>query len=231
MVIHGCAKDPTWGLFGQLTSRIEDASTLNEIKQLGGRAITWIEGFGDCMLYVAAFTRKPDGSFEARKNDADIARVVRSHWDWTGSKPPAGNAIRWVGIHNLVDNEDFCHKLNKRIGLLANPPKYPDGKPALGTIHGRTYPLNHRVYDACGSKNLNGDLYANFEAPANVNIPDPVTGKLNGPIEGLYPAILGKDDVALVPGLKNGDTVYCGVISVHKDLSAPFWRQIHSALS
>jgi len=47
MVIHGNAKDPTWGPFGQMTSQIEDQASLEAIKKQGGRAITWIEGFGD----------------------------------------------------------------------------------------------------------------------------------------------------------------------------------------
>ena len=227
MVIHGNAKDPTWGPFGQMTSQIEDKASLEAIKKQGGRAITWIEGFGDCMIYAAAFNQNPDGAFQSRTEAgaSDLALVVRSHWNWADPKAARGNALRWVGIHNLVDDEDFARPLNHRLGLLKQPPTYPDGTPALGTLPGRTYPLNHKVYDACGSKDLNGYNYPNPEAPNNVNATNPDTGKPNGPIEGLYPAIVGKDDVAAPAGSKPGDTIYCGVISIHKDLSAPFWRQ------
>ena len=227
MVIHGNAKDPTWGPFGQLTSRIEDADSLTKIKAQGARAITWIEGFGDCMIYVAEFKQLPNSTFEARTEPgaADLARVVRSHWNWSDPNAKGGNAIRWVGIHNLVDNEDFVKPLIARVGPLTSPPTYPDGRPAIGTIPGRIEPVNHRIYDACGSKDLNGSNYINPEATAKVNTIDPTSGKPVGPLQGLYPATVGKDDVAPLSGQKPGDTVYCGVISVHKDLSAPFWRQ------
>ena len=149
MVIHGAAKDPTWGPFGQQTSRLEGAASLKAIKAQGGRAITWIEGFGDCMLYAAAFNRKPAGTFEARSDDKDIAKVVRSHWDWAAPDAAAGNTIRWVGIHNTkVDDEDFCQPLNKRLGLLkllTRPTPMQRlrcgcDRPALGTL------LNHKGF-------------------------------------------------------------------------------------
>jgi len=44
-------------------------------------------------------------------------------------------------------------------------PTYPDGRPAVGWIEGVTYPLNARVYDACGSKDINGYLRPSCEPP------------------------------------------------------------------
>ena len=227
MVIHGLAKDPTWGPYAQQVSVYESGETLKKIKQMGGRAITWIEGFGDCMLYAVQLNVGADGAFVARTDNPAMALVARSHWNWTDKNPWTGKtAFRWIGPHNLVDREDFCVKLLDAPGADGfNPvPHYPDGKPAVGTIPGKTYPLNHRVYDACGSKDVNGNLAASYETPAKVNDKLP-NGQPTGPTEGLYPAQVGWPEVAALAGYKKGETVYCGVISVHKDISAPFWNQ------
>ncbi len=227
MVIHGLAKDPTWGPFAQQVSVYESGDSLKKIKEMGGRAITWIEGFGDCMLYAVQLNIKADGTFVTRGDNPAMSLVARSHWNWTDKNPWVGKtAFRWIGPHNLVDREDFCVSLLDLPGAdTFNPmPHYPDGKPAVGIIPGKTYPLNHRVYDACGSKDVNGTLAASYETPARVNDKLP-NGQPTGPTEGLYPAQVGWPEVAAPAGYKQGETVYCGVISVHKDISAPFWNQ------
>lgn len=224
MVIHGMAKDPTWGPYAQRLSELEDGAAFRKIKEQGGRVITWIEGFGDCMLYVVALERNPDGTFVARKDDPRVTEVKRSHWNWADPHLPKGNTFRWVGQHNLVNREDFVAPLLQDLKNLPPVPIYPDGKPAVGHLPGARYPLDAQVYDACGAKDINGELHPSCELPEHVNEIDPATGMPHGPMEGLYPAVLGKDDVPAVPGRKPGETVYCGVMSVHKDLSAPYWQ-------
>ena len=103
-------------------------------------------------------------------------------------------------------------------------PTYPDGRPAVGwTCPRQRYPLNARVYDACGAKDINGDRHPAFEPTNGVSRTEAASGTTKNLTEGLYPAVLGRDDVPAAQGAKPGDAVYCGVISVHKDLSAPYW--------
>ena len=223
--INGPASDPTWGPYGQRLSELDHAKSFPELKATGARVACWIEGFGDCMIYAGAAERKPDGTFARRGDDLRLTSLCRTHWCWAVPELPKGNEFRWVGIHNATNDEDFVMPEYGHVARAIPVPTYPDGRSAVGWMDGVTYPLNARVYDACGSKDINGHLRPACEPPAKVNDRDPATGKPVGPIEGLYPAIIGKDDVPQLPGLKPGDTVYCGVLSVHKDLSAPFWRE------
>lgn len=229
VVIVGCGSDPTWGPYAQRLTELDAGTSCARIAQGGQRRIAWIEGFGDCMVYAAAFVRAEDGSFLGREEDPRVPRTVRNHWNWADPRVPAGNALRWVGIHNSVNAEDFVPPGMTLRAIGVPPPRYPDGRVAIGVAEGGRYPLDARVYDACGAKDLNGRIAAAFELPVHVNDPAAGGGAPAGPIEGLYPAIVGLDDVAAPPGVGPGQTVYAGVISVHKDLSAPFWRDYSRA--
>jgi hypothetical protein len=192
---------------------------------MGARIIVWIEGFGDCMLYAVSLERLPDGSFEKRRDDSQAVLVKRSHWNWANRALPPGNTFRWVGLHSVINDEDYLQTAYTRKKRGLPLPTYPDGSPAVGWLEGLPYPLNARLYDACGSKDINGFLYPSCEPPVEVNEIVQETGKRRGPIEGLYAAIPGKDDVPAMEGVPSGEPIYCGVLSVHKDLSAPFWRE------
>ncbi|MCC6443304.1 MAG: hypothetical protein IT210_07585 [Armatimonadetes bacterium] len=225
VAMSGVAIDPTWGPYAQHLTVLENRSRFQPLKRKSVPMIAWIEGVGDCMIYAAAFERQANGSFKKRQDDPATALVMRSHWSWAAPNIPQGNAFRWVGIHNTLNNEDFIRPRFTRERLGIPVPTYPDGRPAVGWLPGAIYPLNARIYDACGAKDINGSLSPAFELPAQVNDIDLATGKRKGPVEGLYPAVIGQDETPAVPGLKAGDIAYAGVISVHKDLSAPFWRQ------
>lgn len=223
--LHGPASDPTWGPYAQRLTELDQARSYPELRAAGARVITWVEAFGDCMLYAATLQQTAAGSFARREDDPRLARLCRTHWCWTNRDLPPGNVFRWVGVHNTTSQEDFVLPAYglRQWGLPA--PTYPDGRPATGWLPTGQYPLTAEVYDACGSKDLNGRLAATYEAPEGVNDLDPATGKPRGPVEGLYVATTGMAEVPRLPGLRDGDPVYCGVISVHKDLSAPFWLE------
>jgi hypothetical protein len=225
MNIHGAGSDPVWGPYAQCLTALEQGQSLREMKRLGARVIVWIEGFGDCMLYAVALEQRPDGSFVRREEDPEVSLVRRNHWNWAHRELPQGNTLRWVGLHNTINDEDFVLPAFAREKRGLPMPTYPDGRPAAGWLSDAPYPLNARIYDACGAKDIAGRLRPACEPTAGVNEIDPATGQPKGPTEGLCPAVAGRDDVPLLPGRKPGDTVYCGVLSVHKDLSAPFWLE------
>ncbi|HSV73431.1 MAG TPA: hypothetical protein VLH79_06705 [Chthonomonadales bacterium] len=220
MVIHGFGADPTWGPFGQQLRFVEAREAFDAIRAAGGRVITYFEGFGDSMAYAAAFERRADGAFTEVAGHPGLARVVRNHWNWTSADTPLGNAVRWVGIHNVTNREDFVAPVARRLRWTLPAPRYPDGTAATGWVPGRPYPLNARVYDACGSKNLNGDLDPHFERVAGMGPEDIRPDRA----EGLLTARPGVDDVAAAPGAPDRP-VLCGVANIHKDLSAPFWLE------
>ena len=218
MVIHGYGADPTWGPYGQMLRFIGSREEFAAIRAAGGRVLTYFEGFGDGMVYVAAFERVAGGGFRSVEGHPGIARVLRNHWNWSSPDAPAGNAVRWVGIHNVTNREDFVAPALERLRWSVPPPRYPDGSAAVGWTPGRPYPLSARVYDACGAKDLNGDLYPTYEPVKGL---PPEDGRPDR-AQGLLSARPGTDDVAPAPGRPDAP-VLCGVASIHKDLSAPFW--------
>ncbi len=225
MAIASEGMDPTWGPFAQCTGAIDGLKNFRDLKNAGAKVICWIEGFGDTFTYVAAFDRNSDGSFLMRKDQASMAWVKRDEWNWTHWQNPPGNTCRWVGIHNVVNNEDFTMPAFSREKVGLKLPTYPDGRSAVGWLTSSEwdYPLNAAVYDACAAKDINGHIHPALEVIKDANTLDPATGKPKGPTEGLFLATVGNNGFKY-PGAKNGDKLYCGGMSIHKDLSAPFWQ-------
>ncbi len=225
MDIHSSDADATSGPFTQWTSALDALNDYRDLKNAGAKVTCWIEGFGDARVYAAALERKEDGSFVMRKDAPSVALIERNPWNWTSPQTSASNTVRWTGIHNLVNDEDFTMPTfsHEKAGLKL--PTYPNGRSAVGYVKDSEwqYPLNAAVYDACGAKDINGHMRPSYNIFPDVNQIDPVTGKPKGPTEGLFLATVGKNGFKRA-GLKNGDMIYCAMISIHKDLSAPFWR-------
>jgi hypothetical protein len=224
MDIFGFGTDPTWGPFAQRLTELDSINNFRFLKNHGTRIIAYIEGFGDCMLYAARLNRSQDGSFQKRTDDPSLPSLIRNAWDWGNDTLPEGNVTRWIGVQNTVNDEDFIPPAYKREACQLPIPRYPDGRSAVGWIDGKRYPLNARIFDACGSKDVNGNLRPTFESPSGLSQTINNAAQKSWRILDIYPAIYGVDDTS-TPGLKAGDTVYSCIISVHKDLSAPFWRE------
>ena len=221
MVSGNYAADPAWGAYGQLSSAQQLGEPFNQAKQSNLRWITWVEAFGECMLYAAAFERRPDGSFLQYDGSPGLAQLSRSAWGWESGQ--SGNALRWVGIHNAINDEDFMLPQLSRTNLAWPTPAYPDGRPAIGWLMAAQYPLSARVYDAAGSKDINGKLAVEFEGlPDKANTTD-ATGNRLGSTNGLYAIILDKSRIDQHPGRKLGDQLHAGILNVGKDAAAPFW--------
>jgi len=220
VLIANIAADPTWGPYAQRLGYLDMAELREALRGSGVRTITYIEGVGDCMIYAIALVRRADGTYETHASDARTPRPVRTHWCWGSPELPRGDALSWAGIHASVLGEDFVRPdyTLKAIGLA--PPTYPDGRPAIGRVSGARPPLDAELWDACASKDLNGRLRPIFAPAIGLK---PGDQSMPGMTDGLYEAVVGRDDVDGV-GLRAGDRVWCGLVSVHKDISAPFWR-------
>lgn len=226
MVSGNFAADPVWGPYGQRSSAAQAQAAFDYAKTNGLRWITWVETYGDCMLYAAALERQPDGSFPRHKNDPELARLARTAWNWESERVRMGNVFRWVGLHNAVNSENFVqpHLTREKLGLPA--PTYPDGRRAVGWREGGQYPLNALVYEAVCSKDINGRLAIDNETlPEKANQIDPATGQPAGATNGLYGIHLDANQARSVPGHKEGDTVFASILLVGKDPAAPFWTE------
>ncbi|NLH99882.1 MAG: hypothetical protein GX446_10390 [Chthonomonadales bacterium] len=221
VLLCNIAADPTWGPFAQRLSVLETRTIVQRLRGKDVRTITYIEGVGDCMIYAVAFARRPDGSLEKHPEDPLTAKPVRTHWCWVADGLPLGDEVSWAGIHASVGGEKHVQPAYTLAARGIPVPRYPDGRPATGRLHGPREPLNAEVWDACASKDINGDVRPIFGPVAGVT---PGEAPAEPYRRGLYAAVGGRDEIdgaSVEPGV----TVWCGVISVHKDLSAPFWRE------
>ncbi len=221
MVSGNFAADPTWGAYGQLSSAHQATRLFEQAKSSHLRWISWVEAFGECMLYAAGFERLPDETWPRTAGQPALAQLSRSAWNWESGRP--GNALRWVGLHNALNDEDFMQPQLTRTNLGWPVPTYPDGRSAIGWIDGLGYPLNAKVYDATGSKDINGKLAVEFEGlPEKVNRLDSAGNRL-GSTNGLYAVTLEKSRASQYPNRRPGDILYASVLNVGKDPAAPFW--------
>jgi len=226
VLVGNYAADPIWGPYGQYVNALPSAETFRKAKEAGLHWITWLEGFGDCVMYAAALQRNPDGSFSTLEGAPEVAELVRTAWGWEDEGAERGNTFRWVGLHNTANNEDFVMPLFSRERLGFPIPTYPDGRPALGWLPTGQYPVNARIYDACCSKDLNGNVDTSgegYKVAEGASEIDPVTGEPKAEIEGLYSILVGPNELPNFPGRKVGETLYVSHMAAGKDPACPFW--------
>jgi hypothetical protein len=220
VVLVNIAADPTWGPYAQRLSVLDTDAIRRGLQDSDALTLTYIEGAGDCMVYAIALERRTDGSFAGDAGDPQTPRPVRTHWCWGAAGLPKGNTLTWAGIHATVLGEAYVRPRHTLAAIGVRPPTYPDGRPAVGRVSGVAPPLDAELWDACAAKDLNGRIRPIFAAAIGVapgqDAPEPLR-------EGLYRAVAGADALE-ASGLAPGQAVWCGCISVHKDLSAPFWR-------
>ncbi len=233
LVLQNIAADPVWGLYSQYSWSLVSQSPAaqqqhQELKESGVRYITWVEAFGDCVMYAGALEQQLDGTFVTRPEQPEMARLARTAWTWETHDPAPGNVYRWVGLHNTANDEDFVQPLFARERTGFPTPAYPDGRPAIGSLPDKPYPANALIYDACCAKDINGDVDLSgegFMAPKRANAFDPATSQRLASTEGLYPLVLGPNQLSAFPGRQLGDVVYISHMAASKDPACPFWSE------
>ena len=232
MVSGNYGADPTWGPFGQAVSFLQAERRFKDTHSMGVHWITWTEAFGECMLYAAALEQNKAGDFRGRVGNPEIAVLTRQAWNWESDRARPGTALRWVGLHNTVNDEDFVVPRFSRERLGFPIPCYPDGSRAIGALKEGRYPLNSRVYDAVCIKDINGHTTVELELlPKRANRIDPKTGKPEGSTEGLYRATIDRNRARYFRGHKIDDDIFAAVLHVGKDPAAPFWSSYVRAMA
>ncbi|MCK5805084.1 MAG: hypothetical protein KAI66_19780 [Lentisphaeria bacterium] len=207
VVLCGAADDPTWGLFGQRLRMVTRGERIQEIQADGMKALSWFEAFGTAgNCFVVELRKQEDGTWIKYASAPSVTKVFLNHWGWQHYK--GNGTVRWVGVHNYFDNEDFARPYTRTHPRYGCPPmSYPGGRIATGYEGAKTDPRNSRVYDAGCAKNVFGKVPFTYGFNALVNTVDEATGKRQGPIAGL---------------LKVGDK-YTGNVSPGKDAACPLW--------
>jgi len=203
----GAADDPTWGTYAQRLRLVNFGRRIRELHAAGLKAMTWFEAFGTAgSCYVAQLKRADDGSWIKHPADYTLTRVFCQHWNWQHFDETG--VIRWIGVHNYFDDEEFARpytRLHPRYGCP--PMTYPDGTIATGYDGSAADPRNSRVYDAGCAKDVFGRLHVGYGFNAAVNARAPETGEPYGPTAGLLKVRGG----------------WTGVLYPGKDAACPIW--------
>ena len=239
--------DPGWGPYAQMQNPAETSKKAKALKEIGAHAVSWLEAFGTCMPYAAAFSKTPDGEFVSvdESKMAEFAKVLDdmikdgdkytlmsfNSWTWDKNIEKDKYSFYWAGPHNVVNDEEFLPDCLRRDRYGMAMPTYPDGSEAVGTAdNGECYPLNAKFYDAVCSKDINGQIDRFGEGLAKPEIADPKKTEPDKIItEGLYKMIVTENCKMFAPGCEIGDEVYLSVFGIGKDPAAPFWTEYYKA--
>ncbi len=225
--LSGGTDDPCWGLHAQHLRLAESAGSLANLHRAGLKSLSWFEGFGTCEAYVAQLRRAPDGTWILRQQAPPLVKVFTQHWSW--QTYDGTGEIRWVGLPNYFDNDDWAQPWTRFHPRYGSPPMtYPDGRLAAGYAGATTDPRHSRVLDASCSKDVLGHLTFEYEYNPEVNRLDHDTLRPHGPLAGLVKADAppaGPPDPGFTPEewkkLKRAG--YAGVVSAGKDSACPIW--------
>lgn len=147
----------------------------NVLDQAGVRKLAWLEGTGDSRVIIGAVHQNEDGSY-----DVDPAtgapRLLAHYWSWDGAGAgvnPSANKVVWMGVHSYADREDWQ-------GPYVRPndfalPTYPDGTVASGYLDNSANPIQARLYDAIGARDINGNLAIRAWGAGNNNVTGMIT--------------------------------------------------------
>jgi hypothetical protein len=223
----GASDDPCWGLYAQRMTQYQFGAQVAPLHKAGLKVLTWFEGFGTCEAYVAQLRRDTNCSWIRCTGDASLTRIFHTHWDWQNLE---GNGeIRWVGLPNYFDDNDFARPWTRTHPRLGCPPmRYPDGRVATGYRDNSTDPRDSLVFDAGCSKDILGRVTFEYDYSTPVNLIQTNTRLPQGPLTGLLQITnppSGPPDPGFTPeewkSLKHA--AYAGVITAGKDTACPVW--------
>ena len=197
--------DPAWGIYGQ--KLFGSPEKIKTFQKAGYKAISYYEAFGTTTAFVAELDQKKEGQ--------DYTPMKTLHWGWDKY---SGGPIRWVGIQNYYDCDDFAGVYTRKHPRYGGPAlTYPDGTVAAGYKNNDpSDPRNSRVLDACIAKNIYGVPMPEAEYPSKCNEIDPKTGKPKGPIAGLV----------RIYSNENNKWGYASHMGFQKDSACPFWADL-----
>ena len=223
----GGADDPCWGLYAQRVCLNTFGQTIADHHKAGLKSLSWFEGFGTCESYIAQLKRDSTGAWMLQSSNSPLTRIYSQHWSWQDFDETG--EIRWVGLPNYFDNDDFARPWTRTHPRYGAPPmRYPDGQIATGCNGSPTDPRNSRVLDAGCSKDVLGRVTFEYDYNETVNRLEPGSRRPHGPTNGLIrvdglPS--GPPDPGFTPKEWNRikKAGYAGVVSAGKDSACPIW--------
>ena len=222
-VLAGVADDCGWGIWGQRLRTLEQGKPRADALHAAGlRVLSWFEGFGTPTCYVVQLKRDAAGAW-IKADGTDVTRAFLNQWGW--SHFDGTGEVRWVGLQNYFEDDDFARpytRLHPRYGCP--PATYPDGRPAVGYDGSPLDPRRARCFDATCSKNVLGQTFgADRDKPL---ITDVLRGERPAPAgdERNAPTIV--PDPGFTPEQWAEKTRKTGAlthIGAEKDSACPIW--------
>jgi len=171
------------------------------LKNNGVRTLVWLEGMGMGRATLGAVNEISNGVYEIDDRTGEPRLVGQnSIWDADGHgglNPDATLGV-WMGVHSWADRFSWQGSLVAPVNGTDSylDPTYPNGSSALdsGVV---TNPSTSTVWDAMGSKDINGVLWLT---------PRPVSGASNN------------TDRVYIQGTLVGD------VQIGKDMAAVWWN-------
>ena len=161
------ASDPTVGIWGQRIGIYEESEprALDKMHAAGLRTMAYFETFGQAKTFIVQLKRTAEGRWQKDAAEPQLTKRFNNHWSW--SQYDGTGEVRWIGVHNYFDDEDYARPYTRTHPRYGSPPmRYPDGSIATGYTGDPADPRNSRIYDACGVKDIEGHL--NFDyGPGN----------------------------------------------------------------
>ena len=148
------AEDTTAGIWSQRITILEESEpqAFISMHSAGLKSQTYFPSFGYADAYVVQVKKNPDGTFVKDQTDPQLTRRFANWWGW-GTFDGTGE------VHWVFGNEAFSQPYTLTHPRYGSPPmKYPDGTIASGYHGAAMDPRNSLVYDACGAKDVMGNL-------------------------------------------------------------------------
>ncbi len=199
MALNGVGSDPGWGPWFTWTSP----------GNLGNMA-SYRQSFDAAGIHSMAYTNTFGSQTPIVSTGAGTpALITYTAYDWqlyNGVDP-----IVWAGCWTWFDDADFARPYTRTgPNCPGSPATYPDGTVATGFINNdMTDPRNSRVYDACASNDIFGNVtVSSWDS-------NPACNGANGQHAGLI----------------YYDGIYAAALGIADDSACPMWGNYHQALT
>lgn len=195
--MNAAHNDPGWGLWFQKHGMNDRTWVYQGFRDAGLKSISYYETFGTSYCVLVELGDVGD--------DGLVDRVMH-HWAW---QLYGGGPWVWTGANAWFDDLPHARPLTRTHARYGGSPMtYPDGTEATGYFgDDASDPRNIRVYDACGAKDLWGNLKVTWNYNAAINADDG-TGNPVGPLDGTVYV----------------DGQYASLANFHKDSACPHWN-------
>ncbi len=193
--MNAAHNDPGWGLWSQKIGM--NTAKSDAFHNAGLKNISYYETFGQSYCYLVEL---------GPVNAEGLTSRLAHHWNW---QIYGGGPYDWAGVHSWWDDLAYARPLTRTHARYGGPAlTYPDGTIATGYMGaGGPDPRNSRVFDACASKDLWGNISLEYNYNSTINALDN-NGDPVGPLDGTL-AVNGQ---------------YASLVTFHKDSACAAWN-------